>query len=1190
MARSQVRLLLRQTTVSERLLLIVGLVACMGAGAVQPLMNLPFGAVVSDVVDFATGANEAQRRTNDNVVIFCYLAVGSFVTTFAYTAIFNWAGESITNRLRGKAIRSLLSQELAYYQDGTATTRATELQKDLDTIQSGISEKLSNNIMYLSLALTGFIIALVKAWNLGLALLSMLPCLLIIGFFYGFAYIGMFMMALGPISSLTQESLAGITTIRSLGAEASLVEKVRAIQHTALRTARKKAVIWGLCMAGITFVIYAGYALCFAFGGQLLRSGDLAPGTLITVFLCIMMGSFSFGQVPPNLHAFMSALSATTKLQEIIERKPEIMSPSSAVTLSALQDGIEIRNVSFAYPARPDVSVLRDVSIKVRAGETLAIVGHSGSGKSTLVALLLSLYRVNDIFYDGVNVKDVDLHNLRGDIIASVLQEPQLFDVSIFDNVALGLPASSRALSKTEQLALVTEACRVAQAHDFITALPNGYNTMAGDGGAKLSGGQKARIAIARALVRRAPVLLLDEATANLDTVCERALHAALETTSVDRTTIVIAHRLSTVRKADHIVVMHDGVVVAEGTHQSLLENDHYRSLFHAEETRSDGSTPVNESTSSLNSPTKELEIVETASASEPTDHPKTCKSIRMMAPYGNGGLILIGVAGSIVAGALYPVFAIIYALAYSTFSTHPKDAHLQNMNALYFFICAIGGAISIFLQWFCLAYASDRLACALQGAMLRRVLRAPMAFFDEPRNSASQLADVVNNSPDRVATFCGTAMGTFIASLSTLIGGCIVGLVYSWKLGLVNMSVLPLTLGTGIVRLKVLDSREAKFKKAHEPANRVAVAAVANLETVASLAAEDIVYEDYMSKLNPKGNSILGCALFGLAQSNMYFVIALGFWYGSKLVYSGEISSRAFFATFTAIVAGSFQAVNVLTQAPELGQARGASVDIGRLLSLPEEHLGGDHPVPAGDIRLDGVSFTYPSRDDPSLRDLSLLAQHNGFTALAGPSGSGKSTVIRLLERFYEPSAGNITVGGVPLAAIDETKYRRSVALVTQEPVLFNMTIRENLLLGSTDKTEADLTRVLDVVNLSDFVGTLSDGPDTDLGAKGIALSGGQRQRLVIARALLRNPSVLLLDEATSSLDNVNQRAVQAALDAMAKDAHLTVVAVAHRLSTIRDAGTIYVLRSGRVEEQGTYDELIANRGLFASLAANVE
>lgn len=997
-------------------------------------------------------------------------------------------------------------------------------------------------------------------------------------------------MALGPISSLTQESLAGITTIRSLGAEASLVEKVRVIQHSALQTARKKAVIWGLCMAGITFVIYAGYALCFAYGGQLLRSGDLAPGTLITVFLCIMMGSFSFGQVPPNLHAFMSALSATTKLQEIIERKPEIVSPPDAVTIPALKSGIELRNVSFAYPARPDVPVLRDISITVNAGETLAIVGHSGSGKSTLVALLLSLYRVDDIFFDGVNVKDMDLHSLRGDLIASVLQEPQLFDVSIFDNVALGLPTSARTLSKTEQLAMVTEACRVAQAHDFITALPNGYNTTAGDGGVKLSGGQKARIAIARALVRRAPVLLLDEATANLDTVCERALHAALETTSEGRTTVVIAHRLSTVRKADRIVVMHDGAVVTEGTHQSLLENDHYRALFHAEETNSESTTLVNESNSSLSLPKKELEVVETTSTADTLDGPKTWKSIRLMAPHGNGSLILVGVVGSIVAGALYPVFAIIYALAYSTFSTHPQDAHLQNMNALYFFICAIGGAISIFLQWFCLGYASDRLACALQGAMLRRVLRAPMAFFDEPRNSSSQLADVVNNSPNRVATFSGTAMGTFIASLSTLVGGCIVGLVYSWKLGLVNMSVLPLTLGTGIVRLKVLDSREAKFKKAHEPANRVAVAAVSNLETVASLAAEDVVYNEYMSKLDAKGNSILGCALFGLAQSNMYFVIALGFWYGSKLVYSGEISSRAFFATFTAIVAGSFQAVNVLTQAPELGQARGATLDIGRLLSLPEEHLGGDHPVPAGDIRLDDVSFTYPSRDEPSLRDLSLLAQHDGFTALAGPSGSGKSTVIRLLERFYPPSAGNITLSGVPLAAIDEAAFRRSVALVTQEPALFNMTIRENLLLGSEPVAEADLMRVLGVVNLSDFVDTLSERLETDLGAKGIALSGGQRQRLVIARALLRNPSVLLLDEATSSLDSVNQRAVQAALDAMAHDKQLTVIAVAHRLSTIRDAGTIYVLRAGRLEEQGTYDELVARRGLFASLAASVQ
>lgn len=188
MALSELRLLVRQTTAKERLLNVVALIACMLAGAVLPVMNIAFGNVVSDVVDFrpvpdTSEANDAQAKTNQSIVIFCYLAIVSFVTTLLYTSLFNWTGESITNRLRGKAIRSLLSQEIAYYQDGSATTRATELQKDLDTVQSGISEKVSNNVMYLSCALTGFIIALVKVWNLGLALLlSMLPCLLLIGF------------------------------------------------------------------------------------------------------------------------------------------------------------------------------------------------------------------------------------------------------------------------------------------------------------------------------------------------------------------------------------------------------------------------------------------------------------------------------------------------------------------------------------------------------------------------------------------------------------------------------------------------------------------------------------------------------------------------------------------------------------------------------------------------------------------------------------------------------------------------------------------------------------------------------------------------------------------------------------------------------------------------------------------------
>jgi ATP-binding cassette subfamily B (MDR/TAP) protein 1 len=230
-----------------------------------------------------------------------YLGIGAFFSTYLYTSIFVchpgetcqrspqvWTSETITSRIRARTLKSLLSQEVSYYQDGAAITLTSDLQTDLDAIQSGISEKVPNNVMYLSCALTGFIVAIVKAWNLGLALIWMLPCLLGIGYLmtkFGFAYIGRVMGAMGPAASFSQEALGGMTTIRSLGAEASVIDKVSSIQNSALGMARIKSLIWGACMAGMTVVIYLGYALCFGFGGQLLRRDAIEAGTLVTVFL-----------------------------------------------------------------------------------------------------------------------------------------------------------------------------------------------------------------------------------------------------------------------------------------------------------------------------------------------------------------------------------------------------------------------------------------------------------------------------------------------------------------------------------------------------------------------------------------------------------------------------------------------------------------------------------------------------------------------------------------------------------------------------------------------------------------------------------------------------------------------------------------------------------------------------------------
>lgn len=1225
----------RYATRTEIILNTLGLVGCIGAGAVQPLMNIPFGSITTDLVDFAHASQADQHRTNDHIVIFCYLAVGSFVATYTYVSLFVYTGETITSRMRSRSIKSILSQELAYYQDGQVSKLSSEMQSDLETIQSAISEKLPLNVMYISCAVTGFIVAIIKAWKLGLALLSMLPCLLFLGYVFthfGFAYMGKVSAMLAPSSSLAQEALSGVSTIQSLGAEDRIVGEIHQRHRSALVIAARKNLIFGLAMAGITFVIYSGYSLCFFFGGELFRKGEIDAGALITVFLSVMMGSFALSQVPSSLSVFLAAVKAATKLDALIQRVPLLESTPHFTRIMELKTEIRFEDVSFSYPSRPDLPVLQQLNLQIPFGSTTAIVGLSGAGKSTIASLLLGLYRPDSgkIRYDNTDLANIDPAFLRGEMVGSVLQEPKLFSSTVRENVAKGLSPQQRLLPAEEQSALIIAACKRAQAHDFILQLGQGYETQVGEWGASLSGGQRARIAIARALVRDAPILLLDEATANLDTLSEKAFTDALMDAAVNRTrtTIVIAHRLGTIRNADNILVLSQGRLAASGTHDELMadEDGLYRKLYgvEAHASRSDTEVSTTPSTEEDEKP-QDLALKELDSSAAtlpdavhkgPTDrqdsqYVSTWTYMKGIYRHGTGAwsLTMLGIGGSIVAGLLYPAFAIVYAAAYSTFGTDPEDGSKQNLNALYFFILAIVGTLALTMQWYGLGYASDRLGCYLREAMLRSVLRADMPWLEEPDNDSTRLAAIVNSSPGQLSSFVGTGFGTFVTSVATLVGGACVGLAYSWKLGLVNIAVLPLTLGTGIVRLKVVDAREAKSRADHAPSVRIANEAVNQLQTVKALAAEQLVYDEYHSTLirssaQTISRGFLSTVLFALAQTNMYFVMALGFWYGSRLVYSGEISPRAFFAVFTAVVAGSFQAANVLSQAPELSQAHSAVRDIGRLLSAPgPAGPQGDAPFTAADLSLQNVTFSYPSQTTHPhttqrvLDNVSLVAPLGKNIALCGPSGSGKSTVIRLVQRFYRPDSGVVALGDRPVEAYDRQGYRDRISLVSQEPVLFNLTIRANVLLGVPHPAAKDGERyddlddqvwaALDRANLATFVRGLPEGLDTELGAKGVALSGGQRQRLVLARALMRNPAILLLDEATSSLDRESERTLQAALSNMIQHGSLTVLTVAHRLATIRDAERIYVLQHGRVVQSGKYDELTAQEGLFAALAA---
>jgi ATP-binding cassette, subfamily B (MDR/TAP), member 1 len=488
--------------------------------------------------------------------------------------------EVATKRLREHYLQSTLRQDVSYFDNVGAGEVATRIQTDTHLVQLGISEKVPVAVSFISSFVAGFVVAFIRSWKLALALTSILPCISITAAFVNIYLSRYKMQQLDHVAdggSLAEEVISTIRTVQAFGAQPTLatmynshIQKAHTLEHRA-------AFFQGIGVAVFFFVIYSAYGLSFNFGTTLLLNGEVDAGTVVSVILSILIGSFSLATLAPELAAITNARAAASKLFSTIDRVPGIDSASPGgikLFRQAIQGEIHLSGVEFRYPSRPDVPVLRGVDLEFEAGKTTALVGASGSGKSTIVALIERFYDPTSgiVSLDGTDVRDFNLKWLRSNI-GLVSQEPTLFATTIRGNVEHGLIGTGMEhLSDSERMKRVREACIKSNADTFITSLPNGYDTLVGERGFLLSGGQKQRIAIARAIVSDPKILLLDEATSALDTRSEGVVQNALEKASKGRTTIVIAHRLSTIKDADQIYVMGDGRVLEQGTHAELLQ------------------------------------------------------------------------------------------------------------------------------------------------------------------------------------------------------------------------------------------------------------------------------------------------------------------------------------------------------------------------------------------------------------------------------------------------------------------------------------------------------------------------------------------------------------------------------------------------------------------------------------------
>ncbi|KAL1566490.1 ABC-type xenobiotic transporter [Salvia divinorum] len=716
--------------------------------------------------------------------------------------------------------------------------------------------------------------------------------------------------------------------------------------------------------------------------------------------------------------------------------------------------------VTFSYPTRPKELIFDSFSLFIPNGTTVALVGVSGSGKSTVISLIERFYDPvsGELLIDGTDLREFKLKWIRSKI-GLVSQEPLLFNASIKDNIVYGKDEAT-----SDQ---IRAAADLANAKDFIDKLPQGMDTLIGERGVQLSGGQKQKVAIARAIIKDPRILLLDEATSALDADSERVVQEALEKIMMNRTTVIVAHRLSTIRNANMITVLHQGKLVEKGTHAELLKDPWgvYSNLIRSQEVNdeleqniddiyitgttksgfessgSSGMASTSPRSLSLTSSKTALDDKSSFSTKTSEDHPEV--SLYRLA-HLNKTEALVLIAGAVVAvitGAILPVFGLLTAIMIKTFFELPdkmrKDSEFW---ALMFLILGIVALIVYSL--------SARLST--DAAMIRALV--------------------------------GDALAQIVQEVVSLLVGFAIAFEACWQMALIVGAMMPLLGLNTYVQMKSAKRFIKEAKLMNEKACQVANDAVGNMRTVASFCAEEKIMEIYKEKCEVPASSgsklgLIGGIGFGSSISFLYLVYAASFYAGARLVEDGKTTAAHAFRVFFVL---SMVAVAISTwsaMAPDLGKAKAAASSIFAILGGkskldPRHESGITLENIDGEIEFKHVNFSYPTRPDIQiLKDLSFDI---------GESGSGKSTVISLLQRFYEYDSGHITLDGIEIHKLQLKWPRQQMGPVNQEPVLFNDTIRANIAYGKGESA--------------------TEGYDTVVGERGVQLSGGQKQRVAIA------------------------------------------------------------------------------------------